>query len=318
MTRVIVFAIGLGCWSTVAFADEAGETSSLLASGDRVVFIGDSNTYAGRFISEIEAQWLKQFPGQSVEFINAGLPSETACGLSEPIHPFPRPSVQERIDRVLDKMQPDVLVIGYGMNDGIYHPFDKTRFAAYRKGIRTLVRKAKKQGAKVVLLTPPPFDPLPLKKRGKLRPQEAEEFSWMTIYEDYDEVMDRYATWTLKQRATVDAVVDIRSPFVEYLARRRKSDSSYMMSDDGVHFNGDGHAIIAQAILDRWGIPLVDVSRKFQDQVHQAQMIVRDSAVSHIGHKRPGIKPGLDWNSAVEKSKQLKQQFNPSPKSGGL
>lgn len=311
MTPVIVFALLLGGCSSIAVADEAGETPSLLRSGDRVVFIGDSNTFAGRFISEIEAQWLKQFPDQAVEFINAGLPSETASGLSEPIHPFPRPCVQERIDRVLEKMKPDLLVIGYGMNDGIYHPFDQNRFADYRKGIKTLVRKGKARGVKVVLLTPPPFDPFPLKKQGKLRSQEADEFSWMTIYENYDAVMDRYAKWILDQQESVDQVVDIRSPFVKYLSEKRKSNPDYTMSNDGVHFDAAGHAIIARAILDRWGIPAVKISPQFRDQIHRSQMIIRDSAVSLIGHKRPGVKPGLSWDQAVEKSRQIKRQLQP-------
>ena len=61
----------------------------------RILFLGDSITHAGHYITLIETQL--RMTGQAVpEMINLGLPSETACGLSEPDHPFPRPDVHER------------------------------------------------------------------------------------------------------------------------------------------------------------------------------------------------------------------------------
>ena len=80
------------------------------------------------------------------ELINLGLPSETCSGLSEPDHPFPRPNVHERLDRVLQQTQPDVVVVCYGMNDGIYYPFSDDRLAAYQAGIRRIIEKAKSAG----------------------------------------------------------------------------------------------------------------------------------------------------------------------------
>ncbi len=63
----------------------------------RIVFLGDSITYAGHFVDVLDATLAAN--GYSPEIINIGLPSETCCGLSEPDHPFPRPNVQTRIDR---------------------------------------------------------------------------------------------------------------------------------------------------------------------------------------------------------------------------
>ena len=63
----------------------------------RILFMGDSITHAGHYIALIETQL--RMNGQVVpEMINLGLPSETACGLSEPDHPFPRPDVHERLE----------------------------------------------------------------------------------------------------------------------------------------------------------------------------------------------------------------------------
>ena len=93
--------------------------------------------------------------------VGIGLSSETCSGLSEPDHPFPRPDVHERLDRALAKVRPDVVVACYGMNDGIYYPFGEDRFKAYQNGVNRLIEKVHATGAKLILLAPPPFDPVP-------------------------------------------------------------------------------------------------------------------------------------------------------------
>ena len=54
------------------------------SKGRRVVFLGDSITYAGEWIEFLEACLRLQNPGASFDFIDLGLPSETVSGLSEP------------------------------------------------------------------------------------------------------------------------------------------------------------------------------------------------------------------------------------------
>jgi len=52
------------------------------------------------------------------------------------------------------------------MNDGIYYEFSNERFATYQDGINQLIKKVHVFGAKLVLMTPPAFDRLPMKKMG--------------------------------------------------------------------------------------------------------------------------------------------------------
>ncbi|HAO48254.1 MAG TPA: G-D-S-L family lipolytic protein, partial [Runella sp.] len=49
----------------------------------RVLFVGNSITYAGSYVTDIEAYFVTHYPQRSIEFINVGLPSETVSGLSE-------------------------------------------------------------------------------------------------------------------------------------------------------------------------------------------------------------------------------------------
>ena len=110
----------------------------------RVVFLGDSITHAGQYVEFVEAWFRTRHPARAVEFLDIGLPSETVSGLSEDGHAggkFPRPDLHERLERVLAKSKPDLVVACYGMNCGIYLPFAEERFAKYRDGMERL-RKA--------------------------------------------------------------------------------------------------------------------------------------------------------------------------------
>ena len=229
------------------------EDKFFLHDGQRVVFLGDSNTFAGQYIAYLDAYLLTRYPDRKYELLNLGLPSETACGLSEPDHPYPRPDVHERLDRVLAKTKPDVVVLCYGMNDGIYYPFGEDRFKKYQDGVMDVIDRVTKAGAKVVVLTPPPFDPQPV--RDKLLPKGADKFSWMRPYEGYDDVLKRYSDWLLTLRDKGIMVVDAHEAVSRHVEKMRKSDPKYHLSGDGVHIDASGHWLVAQAILEAWDAP---------------------------------------------------------------
>ena len=97
----------------------AASAADFMDGVKRVVFLGDSITYGGGYVDILEAAFRSGSPERAVEFIDLGLPSETVSGLSEPGHAggqFPRPTVHERLNRVLAKAKPDVVVACYGMN----------------------------------------------------------------------------------------------------------------------------------------------------------------------------------------------------------
>ena len=204
-----------------------------------------------------------------------------------------------------------MVVACYGMNDGIYYPFDAARFAAYQKGIGRLITAVKATGAKLVLMTPPPFDPLPLKKKGKLRPAGAEKYAWFAIYEDYDDVVGRYAKWVMQQADRVDVLIDLRAPVLQYVARRRQDDPGFSMSPDGVHLNREGHRILAAAILKAWGYSdSIPQNKTLMGLVEQREVLLRDAWLTRVGHKRPGVKAGLPWDKARLQAAALEQKIN--------
>ena len=312
MNRIALCLLILAASATSAFAEDKSQSPippGVIYSPHRILFMGDSITHAGHYIAWIEAQLRTNSKGPYGELINLGLPSETCSGLSEPDHPFPRPDVHERLERALKEIKPDVVFACYGMNDGIYYPFSEERFEAYKKGIAEIIRKVNKSGAKLVLMTPPAFDPLPLKKAGKLRPLGAEKYAWFAIYEGYDDVLKKYSDWLLTQRDKA-FVIDLHTPVTKYVEAKRKKDPDFTMSPDGVHVNNEGHVVLAKAILTAVKFDFSgDPDPKLLKLVEQREVLLHNAWMSHVGHKRPGVKAGLPIDEAKKKAAELEAKI---------
>src|SRR5438128_1705444 len=134
-----LLALGLAGSVGLGAQPAASQGAAILpANVRRVLFLGDSITYAGTDVVLVETYFLTRYPGRTMEFINAGLPSETVSGLTEEGHAggkFPRPDLHERLGRLLDQTRPELVVACYGMNDGIYLPLNEERFAKFREGM---------------------------------------------------------------------------------------------------------------------------------------------------------------------------------------
>ncbi len=304
------FAVSLSLALLQSFESRGGDCPECLQKGKRVVFLGDSITAAGDYISIIEGSLRLAYGSDIPELINLGLPSETCTGLSEPEHPFPRPDVHERLDRALQRSNPDVVVACYGMNDGIYYPFAEKRFKAYQAGIRKLVEKVKASGAQCILLTPPAFDPEPFRKKGKLLPGDAEKFAWFAIYENYDQVIQRYADWVKAAKDLGVVKVDVHDPIRDFLREKRMQDSGFALSGDGVHMYRDGHRLLARVVLDAWGVaPSTKLEDGLLNLCHEKNQLLHAAWLTHVGHKRPGGQPALPLPRAEAKARELDESI---------
>ena len=272
----------------------------------RIVFLGNSITYGGRYIEYIDAYLTVKYPEKNYEIINVGLPSETVSGLSEPNHAngrFPRPDLRDRLERLLTKLKPDLILACYGINDGIYMPFDDFRFNKFKLGINWLHDEIEKFGAEIIHITPSVFD----ERKGK----------------PYDNVMDIYASWLISNRYTSNwEVIDTYWPMKKSLQMQRLVDPNFAFSKDGIHPNQQGHFIIAKHILLYLNANELDSSENFENfissinngeeifrLIEKRQRIQKDSWLSHIGHERPGMQKGLPLKEAKEKINALNKQI---------
>jgi lysophospholipase L1-like esterase len=288
---------------TTAKAPPAGSRD--LVTAKRVVVLGDSITYAGGWVELVET-WLQlNLLEAQVQFFNLGLPSETVAGLSEPGHAggsFPRPGLLERLDRVLAKAKPDLIIACYGMNDGIYFPLADDRFKKFQEGMRQLRSKAAHEGIRVIHVTPPVFDPLPL--AGRTLPAGRTEYP--SPYEGYNDVLDRYSEWLLSQRVQGWEVIDAHGPMNQFLAEQRRTNPKFILAGDGVHANEQGHWLIAREVLRHFGAPpemlaaptpallLASSPRgpEVYELVKQRQNALKDPLLTAVGHQRPGMGAG--------------------------
>jgi lysophospholipase L1-like esterase len=286
----------------------AAGAGEFLPGVKRILFLGDSITYAGQYVDAFELFLFSKQPERKIEVINCGLPSETVSGLSEAGHAggkFPRPDVHERLDRVLALTKPDLVIACYGMNCGIYLPFDDGRFGAYRAGIMTLREKAAKAGAQVIHLTPAVFDPVPL--RGRVVP--ADKVKDGQMFDGYNDVLDRYSAWLIEQgKSDGWRVIDLHGAVNAALAERRKTAPAFTFAGDGVHPNDEGQLVMARALLRGLGTdfdPESVTDAELKKLIRQRGRIIADAHLSAAGHKRPGMAKGLPIPEATAKASEL-------------
>ena len=219
--------------------------------------------------------------------------------------------MRERLGRALAQVKPDVVVVCYGMNDGIYYPFSEDRFRSYQEGIDEIISKVRASGSKLVLMTPPAFDSLPLRSRGQLLSLGADQYSWKAIYEGYDDVMKRYAAWILSQYKRTDMTIDLHTAVANYVALKRKTDPLFTMSPDGVHINSEGHQVLAQTISVAWGLgDLIEPDQGLLELISRRQQMMRDAWLSRVGHLRPGVKDGPPIEEAMAEFVEIGKQID--------
>lgn len=288
----------------------ANENFQSLKKAGNILFLGDSITYGGEYVVFFE-RWLRvNHPELNPEILNQGIPSETISGLSEPghlRHGFARPDLHERLDRALKALNPDLVIACYGINCGIYQPFDKERFTKYQQGIQRLKEKVESRGAKIIFMTPPVYD----------RP---------TQNFDYDEVMATYSKWLVSKRAAGWAVIDLHSVMKEKLREKRKQNPAFKYSRDGIHPGTEGHDLMAQQVIGFFAIkpPLEDAHPNAYGRImmplRDRMRVLRDAWLTEIGHKRPMRKgKPLDEARRVadENTKKIEENLRTILKSAG-
>ncbi|HXT13201.1 MAG TPA: SGNH/GDSL hydrolase family protein [Candidatus Angelobacter sp.] len=311
---------------------ESGQALAKFKNVHRIVFLGDSITYAGGYVDDIEAYYDTRFPDQHFEFINLGLSSETVSGLSEEGHAggkYRRPDLHERLGRVLEKAKPDFTFVCYGMNDGIYQPFDEARFKAFQDGMKSVHEQIAATGAKIIHITPSIFDPAPIPAAKIWHTNGVSGFSHPFV--GYNEVLGRYSDWLVGQRAAGWDVVNLHEPMNRWLAEQRQRDSHFEFTKEGVHPDAAGHWFMAKQILlylgakDLEGVdsPAAMVAgnpngAEILRLVRAKQELLRDAWLTYTGHGQPQTKSGVPLPLAEARAGVIDKKIRELAKSNFL
>ena len=105
----------------------------------RVVFLGDSITYAGQYVEFVEAYLRPRDPATRAASSSISAcparPSRGSPSRATPGGSSPGPTCTSGSTACWRRPKPDLVVACYGMNDGIYLPFDEERFQKFQDGI---------------------------------------------------------------------------------------------------------------------------------------------------------------------------------------
>jgi len=289
---------------------------ALTRSVDRIVFLGDSITQGGDYVTDVECWLFAQ--GIKMDVLNLGLASETATDLTPAENAahlkqygFGRPAASERLERALMATKPDLLFACYGMNDGSSLPPDESGTKRFADAITHLREAAIKAGVKrVVICTPPVQD-----AKGDAK----QKF--------HDENLARYTTWLLSKHTDGWDVVDIHTPMCAALDDGRAKNPAFEFAKDGVHPGREGHWLMAREILTQFfGAKLDGVASaenlfpahgaEIRKLVHARMVLLFNAWMTQVGHKRPGVaggpgaKPGLPIAQANDQAAEITKQIN--------
>lgn len=267
-------------------------------AGKRVAFLGDSITQGGLYVGFTAYYLERLYPGATFDLYSLGLSSETLSGLSEDGHAggkFPRPCLFERLDRLLEKVRPEVVVACYGINDGIYLPLDEARFAAFRAGVSNLIARCQAAGAKeIFLVTPPIYD-------ATTKPGEF----------NYDSVMTAYAAWQTSLRIPGVRVIDLHTAM-----RKARDARTEVFSRDRVHPGDEGHLLMARTILAGLGVavpeePVATVKADpLYPLVEEKRRLRSDAWMKHVGYTREKTVTPQPLGDAETRAAALQQKID--------
>ncbi len=314
MQRTILGCILLFITYSCQFPDQESTT---IFSGKRVLFLGNSITQNGTYVSIVEYFLRKNFPTEQFDIVSIGLSSETVSCLTEMDHPFPRPCLRERLDRALAMTKPELIVACYGMNDGIYHPLNQENFLAYQEGIHQLQESAAQLEIPLIIQTPPPFDTLPIS--DKIAPANALDYSYRSPYGQYDEVLRSYADWLKMHGKDFELVIDLHTEMNDYVSKKRQDTPQFSLTPDGIHPNETGHTLMAKIFLTAIGVEVGNDPEEIWAAINQDPLfriinikrrLISEAWLPHVGYIRGDTVKVDDLGDLQVERQALEQEIN--------
>jgi lysophospholipase L1-like esterase len=214
------------------------QRSSLLMSGETVVFFGDSITERGGnpggYVLMIRDFLNQGHQDSSVRILHAGKSGNKVEDLSA------------RLDRDVLPLQPDWVVISIGIND-VWHRLSSQHhqnvlLPRFASELEDIVRRLQERGIKPILCTTTIID-------------EDVHSPGNVLLQSYNNTIASMA------RARRCLLADVNRKFMDTLRRQDGGQRFFgqnTLTRDGVHLNSRGNWLLAQAILASWGFEAED------------------------------------------------------------
>lgn len=192
-----------------------------LASGQTIVFFGDSITEAGGYIRVFRERLGAERPELDITLVNRGHSG------------YRVPDIRPLLDNEVLSEDPALVVIYIGIND-VWHSVHGrgTPKDEYEAGLRDMITRTLESGAKVVLCSPSIIGEMP---RGS-NPLDA-------MLDEYAAISERVA------EETGATFCDLRSAFFAYLSEHKTDRSDRgVLTNDGVHMLPAGDRLLIETM----------------------------------------------------------------------
>lgn len=222
MTLARLKLLGILCCIVIGFCT-AAHAEPLFKANDRIVFYGDSITQQKLYTRYIQQYLLCRYPEMKLTFINAGWSGDTA------------PGGANRLERDVLALNPTLVTIFFGMNDGRYRTPDQGVTNTFKSGLDKVVASLKAKGVRVVVFSPGCVDE---DRRKNLADA------------GYNKTLEGLAT-AAEDVAKKNEVTygDVFHPMLDFQTKQKAKDSKFTMIPDAVHPNAAGHLVMAQIML---------------------------------------------------------------------
>lgn len=241
--KKFLYSIGL---SLVALSAQAQVKP--FQQNDRVIFVGNSITEAGAYVSYIYLYYMTHFPGKKLVILNGGIGGDKAS------------DIYRRLDYDILAKKPNVLVLTFGMNDTGYFEFNNAdagktaaeRIAASRSSYQQIEQRLLKlPGIQKIMMSSPPYDET-AKFKGNYFPGKSKA---MLEIIKFQEEAARKNNWPF---------TDLFRPMTALNQQLQQKDSTFtIIGSDRIHPGNAGHLVMASLFLKSQGLngkPVAEVS----------------------------------------------------------
>jgi lysophospholipase L1-like esterase len=204
----------------------------VLKPGARVAICGDSITEQRLYSRFIEDYLLVCTPELDARIVQLGWSGERAPGFAD------------RLENDLLWFKPTVVTLCYGMNDGLYKPYESATGKTYSDAMTRIVDRIKAAGALPVIGSPGVVDGVAF-RRDNITP---------AVYNDtLARLRDLDRELALDKSAVFADVFD-HMMLVMVKAKAAKGPEYDVAGTDGVHPRENGHLVMAYAFLKAMGL----------------------------------------------------------------
>ncbi|RPD41231.1 SGNH/GDSL hydrolase family protein [Chitinophaga barathri] len=214
---------------------------------DRVIFVGNSITEAGAYVSYIYLYYMTHFPGRKLVIMNGGIGGDKAS------------DIYRRLDYDILAKKPNVMILTFGMNDTGYFEFnwdnaDKTaaeRIEASRRSYQQIEQRLLQlPNIRKILMSSPPYD-------------ETAKIGGNVFHGKHKAMLEVVKFQEEAARRNNWAFADLFRPMTELNTRFQQNDSAFTaIGPDRVHPGNAGHLVMASLFLKSQGLngkPVADI-----------------------------------------------------------